>query len=52
VRTLARGERRDGPQEITWDRTDDRGRRVAAGVYFVELATNHGVDARKLLLLR
>ena len=52
VRELVRGERMAGDQEVTWDRADTRGRRVASGVYFVELRTDAGVDAVKLLVLR
>jgi len=37
VRTLAEGPREAGEYETTWNGTDDRGRRVAAGTYLLRL---------------
>jgi hypothetical protein len=38
VRTLVTGEAPAGPQRVRWDATDERGDRVAAGVYYLRLA--------------
>ncbi len=42
VRTLDRREEQAGPRAIFWDRRDDGGARVAAGVYWVRLGTDEG----------
>jgi hypothetical protein len=38
VRTLEHGRQSAGVHRVTWDGTDDRGRSVAAGVYYTRLA--------------
>ena len=38
VRSVLREYRDTGEQEVTWDGTDDRGRPVTAGVYYVRLS--------------
>jgi flagellar hook assembly protein FlgD len=35
-----------------WDRRDDRGRRVPAGIYFGRLASRTGIESIKLTLRR
>jgi len=35
----------------TWDGTDDSNRRVAGGVYFVRLITDHAMDTKRLVKL-
>ena len=52
VRTLVRGVRRPGEHVTTWDGRNDRGRRVASGVYFVELLTAGERRTRRAVLLR
>jgi len=42
VRRLFAGEAPAGPSTLAWDGCDDRGRRAAAGLYFVAL----GADGR------
>jgi hypothetical protein len=39
VRDVARGQYRAGYQSVIWDGRDDRGRRVAAGMYFLRATT-------------
>lgn len=41
-----------GAHELGWDGTDDRGARVASGVYHVRLVSEGGVDARPIVLVK
>jgi len=41
-----------GPHEVTWDATDDRGLRVASGVYFYRLTAGGQTLTRKLTVLK
>jgi parallel beta-helix repeat protein len=50
VRTLMRGERGAGRYNVTWDRHDDRGRSVSAGVYFCTLTVDNQRFRRKVVL--
>ena len=52
VRTLASGPETVGSHVATWDGSDDRGRRVPAGVYFIRLDAGGRVATRKISLLR
>ena len=53
VRTLRDGPHEAGGHEAVWRGEDDHGRRVAAGVYFARLETDHdGVKTRKLTMVR
>jgi hypothetical protein len=51
VRTLVKGGAGPAAMEVEWDGTDAAGRRVPAGVYFVELRAHGAAAARKLVLL-
>ena len=51
VRTLCRGPLAAGPASFTWDRTDDSGRRVGAGVYFSCVRAGHRMVAQKVVVL-
>ncbi len=51
VRTLVNAPRPAGPATATWDGRDDRGRRVAAGVYSYRLSVSGRSQTRKLTLL-
>jgi hypothetical protein len=51
LRTLAAGGA-PGDHVLTWDRRDERGTRVARGIYVVELRTGTERLARKLVLVR
>jgi uncharacterized delta-60 repeat protein len=52
VRTLTEGSHAGGRHECLWDGTDSKGRRVAAGVYFVQLQDGMQSDRKKLVVLR
>lgn len=51
VRTLVAGNRPAGSHSTTWDRRDDRGRQVSAGVYLCRLASGGQAQSRKLIVL-
>jgi len=40
-----------GPHDVTWDATDDRGLRVAAGVYFYRMLAGSWMSQRKVVFL-
>jgi hypothetical protein len=52
VKTLVVGDLKSGPYAFDWDGTDNRGGRVASGVYFYRLKTNERSATRKMVLLR
>ncbi len=52
VATLVDAERPAGSFEAVWDRTDESGRSVAAGVYFAKLTRGDVSEARKLVVVR
>lgn len=52
VRTLLRGEVAAGPHSVTWQGRDDRGARVASGVYFLTVRTGERSLRRKLSLVK
>lgn len=52
VKSLSSGRRAAGDHRVAWDGTNDRGRRVASGVYFLRLDTGRGVATRHLNLVR
>jgi hypothetical protein len=52
VRTLAGGRLAAGEHAITWDGRDERGRRVASGIYLYRLATPAERAERKMVLLQ
>ena len=52
VRLLDEGYRPAGHHTLTWNGTDDRGRELAAGVYFYRLTAGDYVALRKMLLLK
>ncbi len=41
-----------GEQEVRWDGTDDRGRRVASGVYFIRVETAEEAGILRVVLIR
>jgi hypothetical protein len=50
VRTLVRGERGPGRYNVAWNRTDDHGRIVPAGVYFCTLSAESKRFCKKVVL--
>ncbi|TKJ43464.1 hypothetical protein CEE36_03770 [candidate division TA06 bacterium B3_TA06] len=52
VRTLVSGEQSAGYHQVIWDRCDDRGTKLPAGVYFCQLRTQKHSVVRKLILLQ
>jgi flagellar hook assembly protein FlgD len=41
-----------GPQQASWDGTDDGGRSVPPGVYFYRLVTPEGSHTRRMVMVR
>ena len=52
VAVLLSGARRPGTHTVVWDGRDGAGRKLASGVYFYRLRSEHASQTRKLLLLR
>jgi hypothetical protein len=52
VRTLVDGHRAAGTWSVQWNGDDDRGRRVASGVYFYRMRAGSFVDTKKMVLLK
>jgi hypothetical protein len=52
VRVLASGPHQAIPYQVDWDGTNDRGQRVASGLYFYRLETPSGVLTRKMVLVK
>jgi len=52
VRTLIDEVVQPGKHEAVWQAKDDRGQRVASGVYLYMLKTDEGVKTRKMAVVR
>jgi len=52
VRTLVREPKLPGPYEASWDGRSDRGRRLAPGLYYAELATDNFLLTKEIVLVR
>lgn len=52
IRTLIDRYQTEGLYSVVWDGRDDRGERVASGVYFYRLQTSDRTEIRKSLLLK
>jgi unsaturated rhamnogalacturonyl hydrolase len=52
VKTLVDETTTAGPHRVTWDGTDDAGRRVASGVYFYRLTAGASTETKKMMLLK
>jgi hypothetical protein len=52
VATVTRGERAAGDHRLTWNGTNDAGKRVGAGVYFYRLKAGNETLTRKLIVVR
>ncbi|MEO0073419.1 MAG: FlgD immunoglobulin-like domain containing protein, partial [candidate division WOR-3 bacterium] len=51
VRTVANAEFEKGDHLLSWNRTDDTGRRVSAGVYVIRIETADRIVSRKAVLI-
>jgi len=52
VRTVANGRYADAVGRATWDGRDERGERVASGVYFIRATTGLSSHTRKLVIVK
>ncbi len=52
VRTLIAGRRDSGTHSVTWSGKNDRGERVASGLYFCRLTSAEGTQTRKMTLVK
>ncbi len=52
VRTLVEGRLEAGRHDLVWDGTDDAGRAVSSGVYFVRAVHRDGVDRHRISLVK
>ena len=52
VRALVRGERAPGRYSVTWDRSDNSGRLMPEGVYFLRFEAGARRDVQKLVVMR
>ncbi len=52
VKVLAEGHEKAGVFTKTWSGTNDSGRRVGTGVYFVRLQSKSGTATRKMVLVK
>lgn len=52
VATLADGDMTAGHHTVVWTGIDDRGRKLASGVYYARLTASDGVDVTKLTLVK
>jgi len=51
VKTLTEGSFASGTRRISWDRTDESGRLVASGIYFIQLRSGSFARTERLLVL-
>jgi flagellar hook assembly protein FlgD len=51
VRALIRGERAPGRYNVTWDRSDNSGRLMPEGVYFLRFEAGARRDVQKLVVM-
>ena len=52
VRTLSSGTFAAGTHTATWNARDNAGRSVASGVYLYRLASDHGTQMKRMVLVR
>jgi len=52
VTTLVRGQAGPGALEVLWDGSDEQGRNISSGLYFVKLVADDEVRLGKLVVLR
>jgi len=52
VKTLVNERLNAGEKVVMWNGTDNSGKAVSSGTYFVKLETSSGVDTKKMMLLK
>jgi hypothetical protein len=52
VRTLVNEHQAAGHRTVRWDGTDQEGRPVTSGVYFLKIRAGDATDTRKMILMR
>ncbi len=52
VRTLVDGEKESGVYTVTWDGSDERGRKASSGIYFYRLESGDQVAVKKMVILK
>jgi hypothetical protein len=52
VRTLVDGPQKAGTHSVVWDGSDDRGRRVGAGVYWAQMKAGDYLSTKKIVVLK
>jgi hypothetical protein len=52
VRTLVNEHQAAGHRTVRWDGTDEEGRPVTSGVYFLKIRAGDAADARKIILMK
>jgi len=52
VKTLLNSYKNSGSYDVTWDGTNDSGKRLSTGVYFYELISDNNQIVKKMLLLK
>src|SRR5262249_5762663 len=52
VRRVVAAVQSAGPQSVTWDGSDDGGRRAPSGLYFIEVRAGNVTDTRRVALSR
>jgi len=52
IREVFVGTKDAGLQRVTWDATDNVGKRVSSGVYFLEVQSDDWRDSRKIIMLK
>ncbi|MEJ2048991.1 MAG: FlgD immunoglobulin-like domain containing protein [Calditrichota bacterium] len=52
VRTLVNGNQEVGYKKVAWDGMNDKGTRVASGIYIYRIKAGDFVKARKMILMK
>ncbi|MHB2149625.1 T9SS type A sorting domain-containing protein [Calditrichota bacterium LG25] len=52
IKTLVEGKKTAGKYEVTWNATDNRGERVASGLYFYRLESKNYKQTKKMLIIK
>ncbi|MBI90046.1 MAG: hypothetical protein CMG60_08165, partial [Candidatus Marinimicrobia bacterium] len=52
IRQLVKGRKEAGHHRLTWDGTNDQGRKVSAGIYLCSIRNINYFYARKIILVK